>query len=634
MKRSLWIRGVVLVLLVTCTLFLSSCGRDDSDPYVDDPISVTGGKISGAKQDGMRIYKGIPYAAPPVGNLRWKPPAAVIPWSGVLACADWAPAAPQPYDDPMGNRGGIDEDCLYLNIVTPAERVSDGLPVMVFFHGGGLASHTGNSETYNNTSLPKKGVIIVTVNSRLGPIGYMAHPELTTESGYNGSGNYGTMDLVAALTWIKNNIGAFGGNANNVTIFGESGGGTKTISVITTPFGKGLFHKAIIESGDGAINPARSGSDLATQHAAGQKLFQALGVTTLAQARAKTWQQIIDAGTAASFSPTLTIDGRWLTKTVNAIFSAGEQGNFPLIVGGQSGEAMLKSTTPLIASLNAAVNPNTFIYVFSHLPPVWRDKCVAFHGLELPYVFAHIPGGLDTEIVQYLAPGGGCSPVANMTYDHLDLTVADNSASLWAQFAKTGNPSVSGLITWPTYSAASDAYLDIGNRAENGNPALKAKTGVVAAYTPPPVEEVTYITHTDSTYGFSVMYPDKWVAGAAAVPGVIWRVGGNGAYYIPPLRVIVRPSSQGATLQDVFAYHLTQDGNKTIKSITASSVNVHGYDYTKAAVAYASTAYTYDSKIMGRIVGGNWIIFEVYSVTYEFDTETQQDDILNSVTFP
>ncbi|MBN1662123.1 MAG: carboxylesterase family protein [Deltaproteobacteria bacterium] len=640
MKPSLWQRCMVLVLAMMVALLITACSRDEDAGYVTDTVTVAGGQIKGATQDGVLIFKGIPYAAPPVGNLRWKPPAPVVPWAGVRNCTDWAPIAPQPYSVAMEGRGGYSEDCLYLNLVTPAKRVNERLPVMVFFHGGGLASQTGNSPTYNNTAgLPQKGVVTLTVNSRLGPIGYMAHPELTAESGYGGSGNYGTMDLVASLNWVKNNITRFGGDPNNVTIFGESGGGTKTISVITAPQGKGLFHKAIIESGDGAI--ARGGSAVVVQEAAGQTLFQALGVTTLAEARAKTWEEIIEAGTASSFSPTLTIDGRWLTDTVYNIFAAGEQGNFPLIVGAQSGEAMLRSTTPLIASLNSAVNPNTYIYVFSHLPPVWRDECVAFHGLELPYVFGAIPEGLATWTVLYLAPGGGCtapSPaemeVYGTGYDDKDPLVADYATSMWTRFAKTGNPSIPGVINWPSYTAANDTYLDIGNIAEDGDPLLKVKTGVVAAYTPPPTPPPSdNVTYTDESYGFSVTYPDNWVTGAAAATGVVWRVG-SGSSFIPSVRAIVRPSTQGTTLQEVFTAHLTQDGGKTITAFTASNVTINGLAYTKADVTYTSSVGTYDSMIIGRIEGNNWFIFEVYTVPayYRFDTATQKNDILNSVT--
>jgi para-nitrobenzyl esterase len=350
-KRHLWTLFCVLIVsAVVLSGFQQNPGDKNGTKEKHDPfaiVKVDGGMVSGevvTEEDGkvLHIFRGVPYAAPPVGNLRWRPPQKVENWKGVLDCTEWAPMAQQP--DASGSsaaRGGIDEDCLHLNIVTPAQKDSDRFPVMVFFHGGGLATHTGNSNTYNNTALPMKGVVVVTVNSRLGPLGYMAHPALTEESEYGASGNYGTMDLVASLKWIRKNIKAFGGDPKNVTIFEESGGGTKTLSVMTTPFGKGLFHKAIIESGDGAINPAGR-YPLANSEAAGVNLQEALGITegthedVLAAMRAKTWEEIIEAGGDSGFSPRLTIDGHMLTDTVYNIFASGEQGKIPSIVGAQN----------------------------------------------------------------------------------------------------------------------------------------------------------------------------------------------------------------------------------------------------------------------------------------------------------
>lgn len=281
----------------------------------------------------------------------------------------------------------------------------------------------------------------------------------------------------------------------------------------------------------------------------------------------------------------------------------------------------------MIARLNSETCPDTFVYVFRHLPPNWRDKCVAFQGLELPYVFGYIPEGLFEDIVQYLAPGGGGSP-GDPGYDEFDDFVAEYCTSMWSHFAKTRNPSAPGLINWPVYTAVNDTYLEIGS-------VPTVKTGVAAAYTQPSTPGVNYITTTNATYGFSVTHPHNWTQGAAPAPGVVWRVG-RPNNYMPSLRVIVRPSSQGATLQDVFTTHLTADGGKSISSYAEEThVEINGHVYTKAAVTCTTSAYTYNSKIIGRIVGENWMVFEVYSVTtLAFDSPTQQDYILNSVTFP
>jgi para-nitrobenzyl esterase len=623
---------MMFVLVMMVALFVTACSRDEDAGYVTDTVTVTGGQIKGATQDGVLIYKGIPYAAAPVGNLRWKPPQPVVPWSGVRDATKWAPVAPQGYTDSMTERGGIAEDCLHLNIVTPAKRVNDNLPVMVFFHGGGLATHTGNSDTYNNTALPKQGVVVVTVNSRLGPLGYLAHPLLTAESGYGGSGNYGTMDMVAALKWVKSNVTQFGGNPNKVTIFGESGGGQKVLSLMTSPLADGLYHGAIVQSGSMGIQPTAT-PQLGVSEGRGQNLFAQLGVTTLAQARTKTWQEIIDAGANSGFSPSLTVDGYALKDTVYNIFNEKKQGNVPFMIGAQTRDlgTELQQNVPLAANLMSRLQPNTFVYVFSHLPTNWRnqDACAAFHGLELPYMFGYIPAGLDAAIVRLFSVTNGC--IGEPGYDEWDNVVAENSVKLWAQFGKTGNPSVPGLITWPAYTEANDTYLEIAKT-------LAVKQGVAAAYIPAPQPPpVTDITYTNSTYGFSLKHPSDWVAGAAAAPGVIWRVG-KGGNFVPSVRVIVRPVTDGATLRAVFETHLTADGNKTITSYTETPATIHGVDYTKAEVIYTTTS-EYDSMIIGRKINSDtqWIIFEVYTAApnyFPFASPTQQDDVLNSVTWP
>jgi hypothetical protein len=198
---------------------------------------------------------------------------------------------------------------------------------------------------------------------------------------------------------------------------------------------------------------------------------------------------------------------------------------------------------------------------------------------------------------------------------------------MWSQFAKTGNPSVKGLIDWPAYTTDNDTYLEIGDT-------LTVKTGVVAAYVPPKTKEVANTSYSDKTYGFSIKYPEDWTTGAAAAPKVVWRVG-KGSYFLPSVRLIVRPKTDGADLKAVFTAQLTDDGGKTISAYTESAATINGFDYTKAKVTYGSN-YTYDSMIAGRIVGSDWYIFEVYTVNAAgaFATSTQQEDILNSITFP
>jgi para-nitrobenzyl esterase len=385
----------------------------------------------------------------------------------------------------MGTGAPISEDCLYLNVVTAAKTADEKRPVIVFFHGGGLTSGTSSSTTYNHPTLPNKGVVVVTANSRLGPMGYLAHPALTAESGHNSSGNYGTLDLKASLEWVRDNIAAFGGDPTNVTIMGESGGGTKVISQMASPLTEGLFTKVIIESGSALATADRS-LKLSDAEAAGVKLAAAVGVKdgpdALAQLRAVPWEKIQEAAGKedVGFRASPAVDGYIIPKPVNEMFKAGEQRKVPMIVGANQGEASLKDSVPETANMQSKTGAPTYVYNFTHLPVGWKNEkgCVAFHGLELTYVFGAAPLGLSSPTTLGLARGGGCTSAVPAT-DDVDLKVASEAATVWAQFAKTGNPGVPGLIDWPAYTEQNNAYLDIGNP-------LTAKTGIQASYVAPP----------------------------------------------------------------------------------------------------------------------------------------------------
>jgi para-nitrobenzyl esterase len=460
---------------------------------VSNVVQTKLGKVSGitAEDGGEKVYlfRAIPYAAPPVGEGRWKAPKPPKAWDGVRDATKWSAQCPQRSGSRMGEPGNIGEDCLYLNVVTAAKNANEKRPVMVFFHGGGLTTGTGNSNTYNHTALPRKGVVVVTVNSRLGPIGYMAHPALSKESGRNASGNYGTLDLIQSLKWVKNNIAAFGGDPNNVLIFGESGGGTKTLSVMTSPLAKGLFHKAIVESGSALISSERV-TTLEKGEAAGKRISAKLGLdkaeNELAALRAAKWEDIIAAGgdREVAFPANLVVDGYVLPQSVHDTFKNGKQGDVPLIVGANEGErGELQSTVPMLANMHSATaKSKTYVYNFAHVPTGWRKlPCVAFHGLELAYVFGNIPDGITAPTMLFLAPGGGCT-TRDPGADQTDHVVADNTMRMWAAFAKTGNPSVKGLIEWPAYTEQNDQFMYIGQM-------LQAKKGVKESYVAPPKRE-------------------------------------------------------------------------------------------------------------------------------------------------
>jgi para-nitrobenzyl esterase len=273
-------------------------------------IKIDSGYITGAVLSGqgreVRIYRSIPYAAPPLGELRWKPPQPPAPWSGVRECTTFCQFAPQSSSPLPGTRPDAapaatpnprlavpqSEDCLYLNVITPAQKPADKLPVMVWMHGGGFIFGSANEPFYNTSRLPGYGVVLVNINMRLGPIGLLSHRLLSQESPEGVSGNYMFLDMIAGLKWVKKNIAAFGGNPDNITIFGESGGAAKVISLMASPLAKGLFHRVIAESA------SPDGRPLKELEETGDKFFAMLGVNgakdPLKAARALPWQKIIE----------------------------------------------------------------------------------------------------------------------------------------------------------------------------------------------------------------------------------------------------------------------------------------------------------------------------------------------------
>jgi len=275
MKKILF-GSVILVLLLI--FFISYQGANNAT------VQTKNGPISGKTEAGVRIYLGIPFAAPPVGDLRWKPPQPVKSWKKVRDCTEFGPACPQPKARP--NLGKTSEDCLYLNVWTPAKSADEKLAVMVFIHGGAFLVGAGSEKIYDPINIVKKGVVAVTINYRLGPFGFLAHPLLAKESPHGVSGNYGFIDQVAALKWVKQNIAAFGGNPNNVTIFGESAGALSIATHMISPLSKGLFHRAICESGAGFghhyLFPKASGS-MREALETGKQAEKLLGADTLGQ---------------------------------------------------------------------------------------------------------------------------------------------------------------------------------------------------------------------------------------------------------------------------------------------------------------------------------------------------------------
>jgi len=452
-------------------------------------VRVEGGVVVGAARGPAAVFRSIPYAAPPVGPLRWKPPAPVRSWRGARAADTPGPACLQPVPpggvpNGGGYTGPVSEDCLTLDVTAPLALAKGGrkAPVMVWIPGGGNIFGAANVPSYDAVNFARDGVIVVTMNYRLGALGFFAHPALTAEAPKTqGLVNYGLMDQVAALKWVKRNIAAFGGDPGNVTLFGESAGGGDTLALLSMPANKGLFQKAAVESGGGWDHP----STLAQRETQGAELASRLGLAgagaTAAQLRALPADKlIVSAGGVAE-------DGRMLTETPTQAFARGHALDLPLIIGSNSNEASLLGSFGLaggvagippevrqaysaeapddatLARLNfndrvmgaparwiaakGSGGARTWLYYFSYVPERQRaTRPGTNHASEIPFVF----DSLDA------VPGR--TPLISPS----ERALAALAHSCWVAFAKTGAPNCAGGQAWPAYDPSTDQLLEFG----------------------------------------------------------------------------------------------------------------------------------------------------------------------------
>jgi para-nitrobenzyl esterase len=351
---------------------------------------------------------------------------------------------------------------------------------------------SANNRTYNYTALPDQGVVVVTVNHRLGPLGYMAHPALSAESRHGASGNYGQLDLIAALQWVKENISAFGGDPDCVTLFGESGGGGKTFNLLLSPLAKGLFHRAIIQSGVWSIKDLRA-QTLKDAEKRGKLLVEKLGLSEngniLNTMREKTWQEVVAAGQKINFGDLrlITIDNWYLTDEESNVFKREIHNDVPIIIGANRTDmafGMVEGIHDWASVISSNSRSKIYVYLFGHVPTRWRKEgVVAFHGLEIPYVFGCVRSGLTGGTVANLARTGGAKqPDPGM--DEKDDRISRLMMAMWTQFARTGDPNtvanVGNVTLWEAYDTKKDNFLFI----EDEN--LGMKTGIVSHYEPPP----------------------------------------------------------------------------------------------------------------------------------------------------
>jgi para-nitrobenzyl esterase len=495
-----------------CLAVLAALLASSSPGAVKDPVRVEQGLLAGTsgRNPDVRVYRGIPFAAPPVGDLRWKPPQPATPWPGIRQATQVASACEQPAFPSNGLYGGapppIGEDCLYLNIWTRAKSADDRLPVMVWIHGGGFDRGTGAAIGYDGENLASKGAVIVTINYRLGIFGFLALPELTVESPQHSSGNYALLDQIAALRWVQRNIAAFGGDPSRVTIFGESAGSISVNALMASPLASGLFARAIGESG-GSFGPMTS---LAGAEKQGLQMASSIGITqdVLKSLRAKSAESLLQATTGKEDDIEPIVDGWVLPQSIYSIFAEGKQNDVPVIVGNNANEGSLwpppldmltpaayvdnarnrygpmaddflkiyppGSTTEDVATAYGAWlrdaqfgwemriwarmetetgHHRAYRYYFSRVPPGPGSRLGAFHGSELAYVFENFP--------------------YRILYQDADKQLGDAIATYWVNFARAGNPNGTAdsteaasntLPKWPIYDPDKDDVLDFGDQ--------------------------------------------------------------------------------------------------------------------------------------------------------------------------
>ena len=511
----------MLCHLFLLLLFLASPAAS----AIEEPVALASGLVSGVELDsGVKMFRGIPFAAPPVGELRWAAPQPPIPWQGVFAADRFGPVCMQ-----QRSRALMSEDCLYLNVWTQARSAAEKRPVMVWIHGGGWSSGAGNNSgsfstpitgTYDGEAFAENGVVLVSVNYRLGAFGFMAHPALSAENERGVSGNYGILDHIAALEWVRDNISGFGGDPDNVTIFGESAGGASVYALMATPLASGLFHKAIgqsvwittmnqthLQRHNGLSDSAESRG----QQAIATKLGE-LGLTgdadLLATMRGLAAADVLDLPLQVS----LVEDGWMFPQSPARIFAEGAHNIVPLLAGSNDGEGLLfinreqtfataaeqraareaefgefagelldfyvadsdesvyevevdynsdswfARPTREIVDAMAATSADSFMYVFTRnlQNPSERSP----HAMELRYVFNELPDSAD----------------------ETDRHIARLMNDYWVQFATTGNPNRPGLPEWPRYELESQQHQFIGAEVGQGSYYRKQKLDELDRY--------------------------------------------------------------------------------------------------------------------------------------------------------
>jgi len=474
---------------------------------IDSPqVKTANGIVQGVVEaSGIHSFKGIPYAQPPIGDLRWKEPQAPKNWKGILHTDHFGPQAMQApiYSDMQFRSNGRSEDCLYLNVWTPAKSPKEALPVLVYFYGGGFQAGDGSEYRYDGESMSRRGIVAVTINYRLGIFGFFAHPELTKESAHQSSGNYGLMDQHAALLWVQKNIAAFGGDPNRVTIAGESAGSFSVSAQVASPLSKGLFIGAIAESG--SLLGRTPTATLAAAESNGIQFATSVGAASLTDLRKIPADSLLKLSGKSHFP--VDADGYFLPRSPNVIFDNGSQMHVPLLAGWNSAEndyhAILGNDS---TSLQAYKNALTKLYgghagdVFA-LYPAANDAEVKQAATDLASdnfivsgtwkfidvhsktsgkpVYNYIFGRVRQPVGGFTQPAMGASHSSEIEYALGNLStnkayawtaddykVSNTMESYFANFIKTGNPNGQGLPKWKPFNEANQQamWIDVTSK--------------------------------------------------------------------------------------------------------------------------------------------------------------------------
>jgi para-nitrobenzyl esterase len=493
-------KSLKLLLVVTFSFSLLTIAAHASDGL---QVKTDKGKVEGSLTDDQKVraFKGIPYAAPPVGNLRWQPPQPAAKWSGVRSAKDFGSRCVQPsgYPDMHFHDPGESEDCLTLNVWTPAKAKPGSLPVMVWIYGGGFNSGSTSESRQDGQFLAHRDVVIVSMNYRLGIFGFFVHPELTAESAHHASGNYGLMDETAALEWVKKNIAAFGGDPKNVTIFGESAGSFAVSAQMASPLAQGLFAKAIGESGGAFYSDGLKFEPRETLERRNVEFAEtAFHTSSLADLRKLSVDEILQAVRAKTTPPPPKfgpdVDGYFLPDSVPNIYAAGKQAHVPLLAGWNvdedRGGVLLAQPPTTVESFTATAqkefgdNAQKFLAVYSATTDAeavasagdfagdrfikystwrWLEAQVATGGspvyrysLDLgspgDKYHAAILGAFHSDDIEYVF--NTLDSRAEAVWRPEDRKLADQIGAYWTNFARSGDPNAAGLPTWPTYNAA------------------------------------------------------------------------------------------------------------------------------------------------------------------------------------